>query len=116
MVNLLVNIDEKVTEEEELIQSEMNGQIAKYLGEDSEVEVFKVAVVPQSDTQEALIADQLKEYLKKEHIAGGFAYLSEPYFSERYAEIISNRYRSLNIFAVVVKPNHILSIDDIKTK
>lgn len=114
LVNILVNIDQVVTEEEDLIQSEINGQIAKYLGKDDKIDVFKVAVVPQSEEQEALLNSQLKEHLSREHIAGGFAYLSESYYSERYAEIISKRYRSLNVFAVVFKPNQILNMEDIE--
>jgi hypothetical protein len=70
------------------------------------VDVFRVAVVPQSPEQENSIVGLLKD-LKKEHIAGGWAYVSEPYYSERYAEIISAQYRALNVFSVVFKPGNI---------
>ncbi len=104
--NLLVNIDEVVTEEEQLIMDELEGQIAEYLNKEDELEIYRVAVVPQSLEQEDAVAKLLKN-LKKEKIAGGFAYLSEPYYSERYAEMISAQYRALHVFSVVVKPKHL---------
>ena len=106
VISLLVNVDDVVTEEEDLMLSELTGLIMKYLGKGSEVDVFRVAVVPQSPEQENAIAELLKD-LKKEHIAGGWAYVSEPYYSERYAEIISAQYRALNVFSVVFKPGNI---------
>ncbi len=106
VISLLVNVDDVVTEEEDLMLSELTGLIMRYLGKGSEVDVFRVAVVPQSPEQENAIAGLLKD-LKKEHVAGGWAYVSEPYYSERYAEIISAQYRALNVFSVVFKPGNI---------
>ena len=110
VISLLVNVDDVVTEEEDLMLSELTGLIMKYLGKGTEVDVYKVAVVPQSEEQENAIEGLLKD-LKKEHIAGGWAYISEAYYSERYAGIISAQYRSLKVFSVVFKPN---KIDDLK--
>ncbi len=110
VITLLVNVDEVVTEEEDLMLSELTGLIMKYLGKGEEVDVFRVAVVPQSPEQEASVASLLKD-LTKEHIAGGWAYVSEAYYSERYAEIISAQYRSLNVFSVVFKPNNLEKLE-----
>jgi TRAP transporter TAXI family solute receptor len=104
--NLLVNIDEVVTEEEQVIIDELEGQIAEYLNKEDELEVYRVAVVPQSQEQDDAVSKLLNN-LTKEKIAGGYAYLSEPYYSERYAEIISAQYRALHVFSVVVKPKHL---------
>ena len=101
--NLLVNIDEVVTDEEQLIMDELEGQIAQYLGTENELDEFRVAVVPQSQEQDDAVSKLLNN-LNKEKIAGGYAYLSEPYFSERYADIISAQYRAIHVFSVVVKP------------
>ena len=104
--NLLVNIDEVVTDEEQLIIDELEGQIAQYLGKEGDLEVFRVAVVPQSQEQDDAVSKLLNN-LEKEKIAGGYAYLSESYYSERYAEIISAQYRAIHVFSVVIKPKHL---------
>jgi len=104
--NLLVNIDEVVTEEEKLILDELEGQIAEYLNKNDDLEIYKVAIVPQTNEQDESMAKLLSK-LSREKIAGGYAYLSVPYYSERYAEIISSQYRSMKIFSVVIKPKHL---------
>ncbi len=103
---LLVSIDDVVTDGEQMILDELEGHIAEYLHNDEEVEMYRVAVVPQSAEQENSIKNLMKE-LKKEKIAGGYAYLSDCYYSERYAEMLSSQYRGLEIFSVVIKPKHI---------
>lgn len=105
VLNILVNIDGKVTDEEETILTELQAQVALYIGAADGVEVFKVALVPQSIEEEEMIKNSIVE-LSKENIAGGFAYLSEPFYSEKYAEIVSAKYRKLNVFSVVFKPDH----------
>lgn len=110
VISLLVNVDDVVTEEEDLMLSELTGLIMKYLGKGSEVDVFMVAVIPQSPKQEEAIMSLLKD-LKKEEIAGGWAYVSEGYYSERYAGIISAQYRALQVFSVVFKPNNMEKLE-----
>ena len=111
--NLLVNIDEVVTEEEQLIMDELEGQIAQYLGKENDLEIYRVAVVPQSQEQDDAVSKLLNN-LQKEKIAGGYAYLSEPYFSERYAEIISSQYRAIHVFSVVIKPKQLKDDEFVK--
>ena len=110
VISLLVNVDGVLTDEEDLMLSELTGLIMKYLGKGNDVDVFMVAVVPQSAEQETAVEGLLKD-LKREHIAGGWAYTSEAYYSERYAGIISAQYRALNIFSVVFKPNNMESLE-----
>lgn len=115
VLSILVNIDDVVTTEEELMMAELNGIISKYLSDDSDPDVFKVAVVPRNEEQEKIIENKFKE-LQKQEVAGGFAYVSDEFYSETYAEIISAQYRTINVFSVVFKPNHMLSVDEIKIK
>ncbi len=103
---MLIKADDKISNEEQLIMDELKGLIDEYLGREK-ASVFHVAVVPQDTEQEKAIGTLLQNELKKEKIAGGSAYLSEPFFSEQYAEIVCERYRALNIFTVVVKPDQI---------
>lgn len=111
--NILVNIDEIVTEEEQLIIDELEGQIAVYLKNENELQVFQVALVPQNSEQDQAISARIPNLIR-ERIAGGYAYLSAPYFSERYAEMISAQYRSMNFFSVVVKPKQLMDEEFVK--
>lgn len=108
---LLVSIDDVVTEGEQMILDELEGHISEYLHSDEEIEMYRVAVVPQSVEKENSIKSVMRE-LKKERIAGGYAYLSDCYYSERYAEMLSAQYRGFGIFSVVIKPKHIHDDDD----
>lgn len=103
---LLVQADNIVTREEELILEELGGMIDQYLGNNDQKPMFNIAVVPQNKQFDDAIKSTIKG-LSKSKIAGGFAYLSEPYYSEKYAEIISERFRLLNLFTVVIKPKYI---------
>jgi hypothetical protein len=103
---MLVKADERISSEEQLIMDELKGLIDDYLGREK-ANTFRVAVVPQDKEQEKAISTLLERELSKENIAGGRAYISEPFFSEQYAEIICERYRALNVFTVVVKPEQI---------
>ena len=105
VLNILVNIDGKVTDEEETILAELQAQVSLYLGKADGLEIYKVALVPQSNDEEKMIKSSIVE-LSKEDIAGGYAYLSEPFYSEKYAEIVAAKYRVLNVFSVVFKPEH----------
>lgn len=112
--NLLVNIDEVVTDEEQLIMDELEGQIAEYLKKESQLQIYRVAVVPQSQEQDDAVG-KLLQNLTKEKIAGGYAYLSPSYYSERYAEMISAQYRAIHVFSVVVKPKQLLDDEFVKS-
>ncbi len=107
VIVLLINADGKVTREEALMQAELTGIIKEYLGEGDEVEYYKVAVVPQNTEQDKAIEARFP-YLKRVEIAGGFAFISESYYSEDYAEEVSLQYRDLHIFSIVFKPKNLL--------
>jgi len=112
VISLLINADGKVTKEEALMESELTGIIKKYLGEEDEVDFFKVAVVPQNSDQDNAIRSRFPE-LDRVEIAGGFAYLTEGFYSEDYAEEVSMQYRAFNVFSVVFKPRMINKFEDL---
>jgi len=113
VISLLINADGKVTKEEALMESELIGIIKKYLGKENEVDYFKVAVVPQNNDQDNAIRSRFPE-LDRVEIAGGFAYLTEGFYSEDYAEEVSMQYRAFNVFSVVFKPRMINKFEDLK--
>jgi len=112
VISLLINADGKVTKEEALMESELVGIIKKYLGKEDEVDFFKVAVVPQNSNQDNAIRSRFPE-LDRVEIAGGFAYLTEGFYSEDYAEEVSMQYRAFNVFSVVFKPRMINKFEDL---
>ena len=98
----LVNADEQVTPEEELILAEVGGMLEAYVDGTSAAARYAVAMVPQTDEQERAIRAVLPE-LRPEQVAGGSAYVVGRYFSGRFAEVVSERYRSLNVFTTVLR-------------
>jgi len=106
VLKLLVNIDNDVADEEELILTELDGLIKNYLGDSKKQMHYRTAVVPQEEEQEKTIALVLPE-LKRHKISGGYAYVSEKFYSKQYAEIICDQYRALKFFSVVIESDGI---------
>jgi len=100
VITALVNIDEEVSEQEQLILGELNGLFSLYLDKHHNLEVYHVVVVPRSDRQEEVIATSFPE-LSQYSVIDGHAYHSGPFYSKQYAQIICEQYRSLNLFGIV---------------
>ncbi len=100
LINLLVKIDEDVSAEESLILSELNSLLDGYLDEDAARSVYKVYIVPQSREQDSGIRALLPDVPKLQNHWGS-AYLCGAFQSKDYAEMIRERYRILNFYAVV---------------
>ncbi|MCB0164926.1 MAG: hypothetical protein KDI79_11910 [Anaerolineae bacterium] len=100
LLNVLVKIDEEISDEEALILAELNGLFAGYLDEEADVTPFTVWLVPQNEDQDQAIAS-LMPALPKQTTSGGFAYLAGTYYSKDYAEMISQKYRALQFFTTI---------------
>lgn len=96
----LVSIDEEVSEQEQLILAELNGMLSRYLDENHNLEAYHVIIAPQNERQSELIATTLPE-LSEYPVAEGNAYHCGPFYSKEYAQIVCDRYRSLNLFGMV---------------
>ncbi|OYT10823.1 MAG: hypothetical protein B6I18_07075 [Bacteroidetes bacterium 4572_112] len=112
VISLLINADGIVSDEEAIMESELTGIIKEYLGEGADVEVYKVAIVPQTPEQDDAIQARFSD-LSRVEIAGGFAYLSETFHSEKYAEEVSKQYRSFNVFSIVFNPRVVSDYDEV---
>ncbi|HEY9613397.1 hypothetical protein [Allocoleopsis sp.] len=99
IISKLVKIDNHVSQEEEMMVTELQGLIANYLGKASVGNIYKVVVLPQNPQQEQSIFSLLPG-LTEQMILGGSAYVIEPFYSLKYAEIVCQQYRSLNCFAI----------------
>lgn len=100
MMNTLINIDDTVSPEEELINSELIGLIDNFIKGDSESKSFDVLVVPQQNEHHEFIK-QLLPNAKQYEVAGGIAYSIGSFYSIKYAEMICNQYREVNLFTIV---------------
>ncbi|MDY7004204.1 MAG: hypothetical protein SWX82_09685 [Cyanobacteriota bacterium] len=100
VITALVNVDEEVSEQEQLILAELNGLFSRYLDKHDNLEVYHIIVAPQSDRQDEVIANSFPER-SRYSVGEGHAYNSGPFYSKQYAQIICEQYRSLNLFGIV---------------
>ena len=106
MITAMVEADEKVTEEEELISSELIPMIENYLKQEKDVQEYKVLIVPQKDEQEAEIRKMFPN-AKKIRASGGEAFEIGSYYSSKYAEMVCDQYRKLKFFTIAHSPKTI---------
>jgi len=108
MVKALINIDQEVSEQEKLIMGELDGLFSEYISQQTNLARYHVVVIPQNERQAQVIMTSLPELARYE-VAEGIAYNSGPFYSKDYADVISEGYRSLNLFSIVTfsLPNEI---------
>ena len=99
VLTALVNVDDIVSDEEDIIMEEVNGQLSGYIGDADERPSFSVVIAPQNRKQDTAIATLLPQARKTE-VAGGIGYLVGTYYTRTYAEVICDQYRSLGYFTV----------------
>jgi hypothetical protein len=99
VLNMLVKIDDEVSSKEEMMMEEIEGLIGHYVNQTDENADFHVAIVPQNEQQETAIVSLLPKAVKRQ-VAGGHAYLIGPFYSQKYAEIVCDRYRAFEFFSV----------------
>lgn len=100
MMNTLINIDDTVSPEEELINSELIGLIDNYIKGEGVGTSFDVLIVPQRNEHHEFI-HQILPNAKQYEVAGGLAYSIGTFYSLKYAEMICNQYREVNLFTIV---------------
>lgn len=100
VLQVLVDADDKRSDEEQLAFGEVKGQIENYLASEPTAAAFSVVAAPQDAKQDEAIRLLLSD-TQPHTSAGGRAYTVGRYFSRDYAEIICANYRSLGFFTVV---------------
>jgi hypothetical protein len=103
MITTMIEADDKVTEEEALISSELLPMIENYLKQTKDLFEFKVLIVPQNTNQENTIKSLIPQAVKI-NTSGGEAYSVGSYYSHRYAEMMCDQYRKLQFFTIVNTP------------
>jgi hypothetical protein len=99
----MIEADDKVTEEEALISSELLPMIENFLKQDKSVHEFKVLIVPQNPNQESAIRSLIPQS-DKINTSGGEAFSVGSYYSHKYAEMMCEQYRELKFFTIVNTP------------
>jgi hypothetical protein len=106
LLQLLIDADDKCSDEEQMAFGEMNGVIRHYLDGGAVGAKFTVIIVPQNDQQAEAIR-LLLENVEPQSYAGGKGYTAGSYFSRSYAEIICSEYRALGFFTVSLEPDQL---------
>ncbi len=102
VINSLANVDNKLSEEESFILEEINGLIDSYVEQGNAITQFEVIIAPQSDEQEVAIKKLVPNFTLTEN-KGGIGYIEGIYYSEKMAQMVRNKYRSLNLFTAIEK-------------
>ncbi|NEP86997.1 MAG: hypothetical protein F6K18_09200 [Okeania sp. SIO2C2] len=79
---------------------ELDGLLSEYISQQPNAARYHVIVVPQNERQVQVVTTSLPELIRYE-VGEGFADNSGPFYSKEYADIISDGYRSLNLFSIV---------------
>ncbi|MEA5565365.1 hypothetical protein [Anabaena sp. UHCC 0399] len=100
LLNLLVKVDEEISAEESLILSELNNLLDSYLADETIPKQFKVLIIPTTSEQNQGIRTIFPTAPKVEN-PWGKAYLCGSFYSKEYANMILQRYRNLNFYAIL---------------
>ncbi|MGD8510325.1 MAG: hypothetical protein PVI08_02485 [Gammaproteobacteria bacterium] len=101
LVRFMVHADRKVTRDERLILTEVEGAVGAYLTDGSKSpDVFEVLLVPQNDQQFEKMREEVTDPSLQER-AGGQAVVAGSYFSEPFARAICLRFRQKHFFCTV---------------
>ena len=100
IINSLVGVDQKVSAEEQFILEEIRGLIEAYINDGQTKTTYSVIVVPQDREERASIRVLLPDVSPRAKW-GGNIYYAGVYHSRPFAEMISAKYQSLNLFSTV---------------
>ncbi|MGJ5633192.1 hypothetical protein [Nostoc sp. CALU 1950] len=100
LLNLLVKVDENISAEESLIMSELNNLLDSYLADETLPKQYKILIIPTNSEQNEGIRAIFPTAPKVEN-PWGKAYLCGSFYSKEYANMILQRYRNLNFYAIL---------------
>jgi hypothetical protein len=100
LINEMILADEKITSEEKLVSGELLGIIDSHLQEEERKDVYQVIIVPQNPNQEQKIKELLPDSESIETF-GGIVYSVGSFYSKEFAEMVCQRFRKMNFFAIV---------------
>ena len=95
----LVEVDDEITEAEEVILAEVSAMLAGYNSEEGSKENYSVVIAPRSLEQTSALKALLPES-DEVAVAGGWGYVVGNFCSEKYANKMCDRYRAQGFFTV----------------
>jgi hypothetical protein len=78
--------------------------IENHINADKSALKYDVIIVPQQPNHEELIKELIPNS-EKVLTAGGLAYSIGSYYSQKYAKLMCDKYRELNLFTIVYPPD-----------
>lgn len=99
VLELLVAVDETVSDSEGLILQEVKGLLTNYVEKGDEPATYTVVIAPQNEEHDVAISTLLPD-AEKIPVAGGSGYVVGSYHSQDYADMICDQYRTLGFFTV----------------
>jgi len=104
VLQALVESDAQITWQESVALEEVDGMLREYVaGEDAELNMHEVLIVPQSESQVEAVRTLLPGREEK-MLRGGRVFSAGSFFSARYAEFVCQKYIGLGLFSTVVTP------------
>lgn len=100
VLNALAKSDKSISEEESFILKEINAMLENYSNNQNSQQQYHVIIAPQGNDQEDLLQSILPELVICDS-SGGKGYLVGSYFSLRFAKMMCQKYRSLNLFTAI---------------
>ncbi|MEO0562824.1 MAG: TerB family tellurite resistance protein, partial [Chloroflexota bacterium] len=99
LIALLVRADNEVTEREQLVLGELQGQVAAYCAEQLHEDqyAYDVLIVPQSAKQREAVRELLPNAAPEERL-GGVVFFVGRYYSQPFAEAVAEKYLALNLY------------------
>ena len=102
VLQAMVESDARVTWQESVALEEIDGMLLRYMsGEDEQLEMHEVLIVPQSDAQVEAVRTLLPGREEK-LLRGGRVFSAGEFFSQRYAEFVCQKYIGLGLFSTVI--------------
>jgi hypothetical protein len=101
MIEELITADNVVSDQEELIQAELIGLIVEYTTEGKGKDnMYSVLIVPQNIEHHEVVESIIPNTVKV-NTSGGVAYSIGSYYSKKYADMVCEQYRKINLFTIV---------------
>lgn len=102
VLHIFVKADGQVSDEEELVLEEVRGMITGYVSASDEQGRHEVVIVPQNDDQMSAVLS-LFPGIETKTMRGGTVYSVGHFFSQRYADVVCDKYISLGLFTTRVE-------------
>jgi hypothetical protein len=101
LLQLLAEADDRVTWQEAVALEEVGGMLGRYVAGEDQTGTHEVLIVPQNDRQVEAVRTLLPDREEK-ILRGGQVFSVGQYFSERYAEVVCQKYIALGLFTTRV--------------